>query len=1075
MKYLMIACALMLPAYGATLTVCAGCTYTTAQAALNASNNGDTIVLTAGQNFGDLTIPGGRHDLTIKSSAIDGYPRGYRITRNNPALARLTSVTMGDFQHWGTATPGTATLTNAPNGGSVTPHGYQVGDKLVISGTRYSTYLCASVNQPPYVDGACDASRVGYFNIRFDTHLANGSILSFRGRTLPPPLQQNTLYYIVNFVRGGSSYNADKFMVSLTPGGTPVVVPQFDPAGQDLVVEVPPYPRTIGDTLFVAATPTPTTLQLSATPNGPPIVWSQIPWGYNGGGYSFGFNLYKSNPTYNITLDGIEVAPLVDNGQYFTVYVQAYIGSLEGEHHDLKFLRCWDHGADDQQDFPQANLSIAARDVEVGWSVLENAYSTIVDSQAIHITSTRNFWIHDNEIKGATEGILSGGSIPWFAYLTNTTGITVSRNYLWKPMKAYIGIAAVYLSPTQFQFLSRPNGSDCSAVAGAANLGLRCFAYESQESNPATAVVSRTEWNANAANSTFTATGTTGQSGFIYLLGGVFHMDYNFSGSVTCPSGVACTYTANPSFPSLSTRIGIEIVGTDGDNVFDSDTFFAENRNVWSKNLLESKYGDNWLIEGNVFHRQDDCDGGSTCQDPAIQFTNGSNGSGPADPVDYLVSSSYSIIRNNIFRHMTAGIVGVGKTFAGNFQGTGLTWEYGGFGRSIAVRVENNLFMDLGSTEYSEIFLGAMLRHQSTESWLIQHNTAVDIRIGVWADNNVQGSLIRSNILTPYRSACPGITTCLTPAATSNIGVMDQPGPPPIPYFGGAGANSWAGAISNGNIDTTSSFDNNLVMNRPGYTYYTTRGKDYPSTTWQIQPSDPGRDPSSLFTTWVERSNSVPPNGLNYRASNYRLAPGQAALYPAYDDRVIGADIDEIEALTGKNGVDVENGWPRFSDRVARTISVGTTSAVISYLSNGSSCTLEVWPNSSYSGTPTINVTDGGAVALGGMVTVSLPGLTLATPYYGKRWCGTEVDVFSFTTLSASSTLAVRLRATGGATSCVVDYGNTAALGSVTDVMPVVSGICEVTVPASAVYWRYDYRSAAGTTVALGDTQRRGQ
>jgi len=114
-------------------------------------------------------------------------------------------------------------------------------------------------------------------------------------------------------------------------------------------------------------------------------------------------------------------------------------------------------------------------------------------------------------------------------------------------------------------------------------------------------------------------------------------------------------------------------------------------------------------------------------------------------------------------------------------------------------------------------------------------------------------------------------------------------------------------------------------------------------------------------------------------------------------------------------------------------------------------------------------------MALGGMVTVSLPGLTLATPYYGKRWCGTEVDVFSFTTLSASSTLAVRLRATGGATSCVVDYGNTAALGSVTDVMPVVSGICEVTVPASAVYWRYDYRSAAGTTVALGDTQRRGQ
>jgi len=1076
MKLLMLALALIGPACGASITVCSdGCNYSTAQAALNASHDGDTIILMSGQNLGSLTIPGGRHNLIFKSSQIDSYPRGYRITRNNPALARLTTVSAGDLSFWLTAKAGSSTLTNAP-GGAPQAHGLSVGQKVVVGGSRYSAYVCAGVNQPPYTDGACDGTRVGYINIRTNTGLANGNVLYFTGRTLPNPLAQNTPYYVINFVRGGNVANADKFQISTTPGGNPISIPQFNPRGQDLVIESRPLPQAIGTAMYVVSTPTPSTLQLSPTPGGPPTVWTQVPTGYNGSGLSAGFALFTENPVHDLTFDGIEVSPTVDSGVYYPFYVSSSIGDAAGEHYNISILRSWIHGADDQEDFPMATINIAGHNLEIGWNVIEGAYSTANDTQGIGFMSTRNVSIHDNEIKGATEGIMSGGNVPWFALQTNTTGISIYRNYLWKPLKAYTGIVATFVSPTQFQFLARYRGVDCSTVATDPNLGNHCFAYEAQETPgtttpPSAAVVSRTEWSSTAANSMFTVNGSTaGQRGYIYLLGGVFHMDYNFGGSVSCPSGVTCTHVSAPAFPVLSTRVGIAVVGPGG--VFDG-SFYQQNRNVWSKNLLESKYGDNWLVEGNVFHRQSNCDGGSTCQDPAINFTVGATGSAPGDPVNNTASSSNSIIRNNIFRMLSGGIVGVGKSFAVNAGGTGLIWEWAGFGQSINNQVVNNLFMDLGSTEYSALFGGAVVRHQDTDGWLVEHNTAIDVRIGFLADSD-QRATYRSNVLTPYRSACPGgAGSCSSPAATSDIGVQNQPGPGPYPYFGGSSANSWSGALANGNVDSTSTFLNNLIMNRAGFVYTTTRGTNYPNTTWLVQPNDAGRDPKALFAAWKERDNAAPPDGLLYRAANYRLAPGQAALYPAFDTKAIGADIDEIEALTGRAGIDVERGWPTFAERTARTIATGGTSIVLSYMPNGSACTIQIWPNPAYNGKPTINTSDSAAETLGGLTVVKLSGLNRGTPYYGKRWCGDEVDVFALTTLAASPELPISLPARAGAASCVIEYGATPALGSTTTAEPVTGGTCSVIVPASAAYWRHSYRSTAGTVVGQTAIQSR--
>lgn len=72
--------------------------------------------------------------------------------------------------------------------------------------------------------------------------------------------------------------------------------------------------------------------------------------------------------------------------------------------------------------------------------------------------------------------------------------------------------------------------------------------------------------------------------------------------------------------------------------------------------------------------------------------------------------------------------------------------------------------------------------------------------------------------------------------------------------------------------------------------------------------------------------------------------------YPTTDARVIGADVDEIEALTGKFGRDVEEGIPQFSERSARRIQVGPTSAVFSYKPlSSSTCSIKAWTTDRYS------------------------------------------------------------------------------------------------------------------------------
>jgi len=109
---------------------------------------------------------------------------------------------------------------------------------------------------------------------------------------------------------------------------------------------------------------------------------------------------------------------------------------------------------------------------------------------------------------------------------------------------------------------------------------------------------------------------------------------------------------------------------------------------------------------------------------------------------------------------------------------------------------------------------------------------------------------------------------------------------------------------------------------------------------------------------------------------------------------------------------------------------------------------------------------------LGGITFVALPGLKPGA-YYGKRWCGSEVDVFKFTAATATPELTLHLTAPAGAVSCQVEYGPTAALGSSTTAVPATNNACSITAP-SAAYWRPAFLSATGDVISRGNIERRG-
>ena len=204
-------------------------------------------------------MPSGKSDLTIKSSKIDEYPRGYRITRNHPALAKIiglngsTPVVIGDGFQFGVPEVGSNSIAFG------TPHGFQVGDRVTLSSSLFSPYYCASENMAPFGAAQCPADRVGFFMIRGYSMLQNGNVVYARGPKLPSPLQSDKPYYVVQFSEGSNSPEGpDRFKLSETPDGEPIVLGSDFVYNSGLILEFPAAPARYADVFYVASVQNPT-------------------------------------------------------------------------------------------------------------------------------------------------------------------------------------------------------------------------------------------------------------------------------------------------------------------------------------------------------------------------------------------------------------------------------------------------------------------------------------------------------------------------------------------------------------------------------------------------------------------------------------------------------------------------------------------------------------------------------------------------------------------------------------------------------------------------------------------------
>jgi hypothetical protein len=986
-----------------------------------------TVWLDPAQTYTEnISMKGGACGITIKTTKIDRYPRGYRITRNHPYTAKIAGkveIATDNFGWADFASHANGVITNKP--GNVTQaHNWATNDKVVVKGAQFSVVHCKTVNQTPY-STLCDSAHVGtngLFNVKREkptngdkqTYFVEGMAIQFGGRGLPDPLQEGTIYYTKNVTINAfvGNLKMDSFEVALTPGGASIMdqIAAYDPVGREINLIIPPSPAAQGQELY-AVSASGSTLGLSFTHGGAPITFTQAAGMYNGSIYTAGFQMLRIKPAGNIVFDGIEIAPVADYGVYSVVLISADIGNAAGEHHNIKFLRCHIHGADDQESFPMQGIYIAARDSEVAYSIVEDIYSSDNDTQAIALVSSRNMYVHDNWLSATGESIMSGGNVPWFATQTNTNQIRVERNYFYKPVKWYSTILLTRLSNTTFRFASRTGTGTCDSHAASTNLGVRCLWYEGDDKDPDNNTIARYETALNAADSTVTVTGSTaGQRGVLYGQGGVIKMDHNFSGTVGCPAGMTCAFVASPVVPPTGSRIGIAVLDTGG--IFaasgNGTLFFIGARPPWVKNALESKYGDGWSVTGNVFHRQFLVEAeGNTSQSPLVQFTLAANGSSLGEMINYRVSSSDSVFRNNIFRHSPGGVNINGKTYTPSGFGIWTPYEFAGFGQAKNNRLENNFYADIGSSEWGNSWTGAVT-FSNTKSLSFAHNTAVDMRYSLVASPGNTGAGFSNNVFSGYRHGIPASTNCSHTGCTNNPydsshpGYLNFPINTSFPTVFGAGVTAWQEAVTLLTMDaTTSSWANNVLVNRNGDFNKTSRPTNYPSTTYLNVNADTGRDPELLFTNWNERVDGTQPKGDQYRDADFRLAAGKCAAYASTDSKCIGADMDEIEAWTGPYGRDVENGLPTFADRTASNLVVASTSASLSYLLTGSTCAINIWPNKAYSGTATFTAavdTAVGATA-SGRLNVSLTGLSPATAYWGKRVCAGGIEILYFRTL----------------------------------------------------------------------------
>jgi hypothetical protein len=410
------------------------------------------------------------------------------------------------------------------------------------------------------------------------------------------------------------------------------------------------------------------------------------------------------------------------------------------------------------------------------------------------------------------------------------------------------------------------------------------------------------------------------------------------------------------------------------------------------------------------------------------------------EPINYLTESSDHLVQNNIFRYAEKAVVATGRSFA---PGGSTRLEVSGFGGSRNGIFRNNLFYSISGDKWGGSSGDAWHGSSNSEEYTFDHNTVIDMGLVTRHGGSSRRLVYTNNIFIPWLGGAI------------------------VPGTWGDSASDWTSLVAVRRV-VDSVLNKNIHMNRNSVTTRTIRGPNYPEDTYLIQSNDPGRDPAALFMNWVEG---------DYAGSNYRVKPEAAASFPTTDGRAIGADIDEIEALTGRDGVAVVAGVPPYAERSLREIDSSGTRVTLKYLpSTPAQCKVQVWNTLTYSGPPEIDIDDSGAVIENDWRILQLPQLTAGKTYYGKRWCDVEVDTFQFSIAETAPDAAalsaalnqIQAPPLSGASHAQIEYGLSRTLGFYTQAVACDSR-CMLSIPPAAVCYRIIYRNSVGAVIARGD------
>jgi hypothetical protein len=222
---------------------------------------------------------------------------------------------------------------------------------------------------------------------------------------------------------------------------------------------------------------------------------------------------------------------------------------------------------------------------------------------------------------------------------------------------------------------------------------------------------------------------------------------------------------------------------------------------------------------------------------------------------------------------------------------------------------------------------------------------------------------------------------------------------------------------------------------------------------------------------------------MNADNGNFRLVSGSNGIRAANDAMDIGANIDEVEEITGG----VVSGSPDWGIQANLHVdSVNSAMAVLSYQSPiSSACTVELstapsfWPLHADTATAASQTDARAGNVVDGPFRQFVLGrnqpLTPSTKYFFRVTCGNRVMTGQFRTTASKSggiSVPLSLGAQVGTANAkaYVEYGPTTSLGSRTAEIDCVSG-CRMDLSAvrqTLTYWRYMYLNSSGQVQAAG-------